>query len=76
MGEPWMPILCSTPTVCTPLRSPSEPSSLMRNLGTMKHEMPLVPAGASGVRASTRCTICSLRSWSPNVMKIFWPEMA
>ena len=65
MGEPWMPSLCSSDSVFTPLRSPSEPSSFTRNFGTMKQEMPLVPAGAPGVRASTRCTIWSVMSWSP-----------
>ena len=39
----------------------------------MKHEMPFVPAGASGTRASTRWTMLSARSCSPQVMKIFWP---
>ena len=39
----------------------------------MKHEMPLVPAGASGTRASTRWTMLSARSCSPKVMKIFVP---
>jgi hypothetical protein len=39
----------------------------------MKHEIPAEPAGASGVRASTRCTIWSVQSCSPNVMKIFEP---
>ena len=31
--------------------------------------------GASGSRASTRCRMSSVRSCSPAVMKIFWPEM-
>ena len=57
----------------TSLRSPSVPSSFTRNLGTMKHEMPLVPGGASGVRASTRWTMFSVMSCSPKVMKIFVP---
>ena len=37
--------------------------------------MPLVPGGEPGVRASTRCTMFSVRSCSPQVMKIFWPVM-
>ena len=63
------------PTQVTSLRSPSDPSSFTRNLGTMKHEMPLVPGGADGVRASTRCTMLSAMSCSPKVMKIFVPVM-
>ena len=38
----------------TSLRAPREPSSLTRNLGTIKHEIPFVPPGASGRRANTR----------------------
>ena len=34
------------------------------------------PAGASGRRASTRWTMFSAMSWSPQVMKIFWPVSA
>jgi hypothetical protein len=47
------------------------PSALTRNLGTTNSEMPLLPAGASGRRASTRCTMFSARSCSPAEMKIF-----
>ncbi|MNW22942.1 hypothetical protein D3C71_2247440 [compost metagenome] len=61
-------------TQATSLRSPSEPSSLTRNLGTRKSEMPLTPSGASGNRASTRCRMFSVRSWSPYVMKILVPD--
>ena len=39
--------------------SPGGPGS------TMKHEMPLVPAGASGTLASTKWTMLSARSCSP-----------
>src|SRR3546814_5210914 len=49
-----MPILCSMDTQVTSLRSPRLPSSFTRYFGTMKQLMPLVPGGASGVRASTR----------------------
>ena len=38
----------------TPLRIPGRPSSVGRNLGTRNKLMPLLPAGASGRRASTR----------------------
>ena len=37
-----------------PLRAPRLPSSLSKNLGTRKREMPRVPAGASGSFARTR----------------------
>src|SRR3546814_7812682 len=54
-----MPSLCSSEAHQTSLRAPNEPSSLTRNLGTMNNEIPLTPLGASGVRASTRCTMFS-----------------
>ncbi len=38
--------------------------------------MPLVPAGAPSMRASTRWMMLSVRSCSPAEMKIFWPVMA
>ena len=44
-----------------------------RRLGARNSEMPRLPAGASGRRASTRWTMFSAQSWSPQVMKIFWP---
>jgi hypothetical protein len=47
-----------------------------RNFGTMNSEMPLVPAGASGSRASTRWTMLSVKSCSPAVMKILVPLIA
>ena len=37
----------------------------------MKSEMPLVPGGDPGVRARTRWMMFSVRSCSPQVMKIF-----
>ena len=70
-----MPILCSIETQVTSLRAPSVPSSFTRNFGTTKHEMPLVPGGASGVRASTRWTMLSAMSCSPKEMKILVPVM-
>ena len=60
----------------TALRSPSEPSSLTRNLGTMNSEMPLTLSGASGVLARTRWMMFSVRSCSPDEMKILVPVMA
>ena len=35
---------------------------------------PFTPGGASGVRAMTRWQMFSAASWSPQVMKIFWPD--
>src|SRR5207253_2217226 len=43
-----MPSLCSSDTHCTSLRGPSDPSALIRNLGTMNSEMPFTPSGAVG----------------------------
>jgi hypothetical protein len=43
--------LCSIDTQSMSLRSPSEPSSLTRNVRTVKSEMPFTPPGASGVLA-------------------------
>ena len=54
---PLMPILCSRPPQKMPLRAPIfavSPVPSGTNFGTMKSEMPLVPCGASGSRASTR----------------------
>ena len=73
MALPWMPILCSSPAHWTPLRSPSEPSSLTRNLGTTNRLMPLIPAGAPSMRASTRWMMLSVKSCSPEEIQIFWP---
>ncbi|MCY1379231.1 hypothetical protein D9M69_669310 [compost metagenome] len=71
---PWMPILCSREPQDTALRAPIEPSSFGMNFGTMNSEMPLVPAGASGRRASTMWTMLSAMSCSPAEMKILVPE--
>ncbi len=62
VAEPRIPILCSIEPQVTPFRSPASPSAPTRSLGTIKSEIPAVPAGASGSRASTRCTIWSVRS--------------
>jgi hypothetical protein len=35
------------------------------NLGTRNSDRPLTPAGASGVRASTRWAMLAAMSWSP-----------
>ena len=65
VGLAWMPSLCSIETQSRSLRAPGEPSAAGRCLGTRKQLMPLVPGGAPGVRASTRCTMLSARSCSP-----------
>ena len=68
-----MPILCSIEPHITPLRAPSEPSALTMNFGTTNSEMPLMPAGAPSMRASTRWMMFSARSCSPAEMKILVP---
>ena len=73
---PWIPILCSMEPHVTALRVPGSPWASGRNFGTTNSEIPLVPFGASGNRASTRCTMFSPRSCSPLEMKILVPEMA
>ena len=76
VAEPLMPILCSMEPTETSLPSPTVPSAAMRFLGTMNSDRPLVPGGAPSMRASTRCTMFSARSWSPPEMKTFVPRMA
>src|SRR5437763_345891 len=52
--------------LCTELRlAIGRPSASGRNFGTRKSEMPRLPGGASGVRASTIWMMLSVRSWSP-----------
>ena len=68
-----MPIFSSIEPQVTPFGPPSEPSSLTVSLGTTNSEMPLVPAGAPSMRASTRWTMFSERSCSPAEMKILVP---
>jgi len=55
----------STLAQYTSLRLPRAPLASTTNFGTMNSEMPFTPSGASGVRASTRCTMLSARSCSP-----------
>ena len=58
----------------TTLLLPSrEPSVFTFIFGMMNSEMPRVPGGASGRRASTMCTMFSVRSCSPLEMKILVP---
>ena len=52
-----MPILCSMPATETSFGVPSG-----RTFGTMNNERPFVPAGASGVRASTMWTMLGVMS--------------
>ncbi len=73
MEEPWIPILCSIPVEVTSFHAPWVPSSFTQNLGTIKQLMPEVPGFASGVLASTRWIMFEARSWSPEVIKHFWP---
>mmetsp|Transcript_51535 Transcript_51535/g.102199 ORF Transcript_51535/g.102199 Transcript_51535/m.102199 type:complete len:313 (-) Transcript_51535:244-1182(-) len=76
VGLPWQPILSSMRLVLTPFNDPSGSF-----LGTRNKEIPRVPAGlaaaggASGRRASTQCTMLSVKSWSPHEMKILVPVM-
>ena len=59
-----LPILCSIEPQDAPLRAPTLPSELRaRNFGQMNRLMPQnARRGASGVRASTRCTMLSVSS--------------
>ena len=72
---PWMPIFSSMREQASALRAPSVPSAAGMNLGTMNSEIPLVPCGASGKRASTRWQILAAMSCSPDEMKILVPEI-
>ena len=56
------------------MRMLGRPSPFNRSFGTTKSEIPLVPGGAPGSRASTRWMMFSARSCSPKVMKVFWPK--
>ncbi len=76
VGDPCMPSLCSIETQQRSLRAPRLPSGATRNFGATKREIPRVPAGASGNRASTRWMMFSATSCSPQVMKIFDPNMS
>ena len=73
VADAFSPILCSIEVHTSPLRGPRLPSGFGRNLGTKNIEIPLIPAGAPAIRASTRCTMFSVRSCSPAEMKIFDP---
>jgi hypothetical protein len=70
-----MPIFSSMPVQTTSLGSPRLPSSLTQILGTMKSEIPAVPAGAPSMRASTGWMMSLVRSCSPPEMKIMFPTM-
>ncbi len=73
VADPESPILCSMPAHITPFLGPASPSALGRNFGTRNREIPLMPLGASGRRASTRWMMFSDRSCSPAEMKILVP---
>ncbi|MCY1373313.1 hypothetical protein D9M69_605790 [compost metagenome] len=70
-----MPSLCSIEPQLTPLAAPRLPSRLTAIFGTRNSEMPLTPAGAPSMRASTRCRMFSVRSCSPAEMNILLPLM-
>ncbi len=72
---PWIPIFSSIPVQTTSLGSPRLPSSLTQIFGTMKSEIPAVPAGAPSIRASTGWMMFSARSCSPAEAKILFPTM-
>jgi hypothetical protein len=74
VGEAWMPSLCSMLAARRPLAAPGRPSSSTSRLQATKSDIPFTPAGAPGNRASTRWTMFSAPSCSPQVMKIFSPE--
>ena len=74
--EALRPILCSTFVTKAPLRSPSSPVSGSKwNFGTTNSDRPFVPGPAPSGRASTRCTMFSVMSCSPEVMNRFTPSM-
>src|SRR5918995_1648506 len=68
-----MPIFFSMEPQPTVLRSPTDPSSLTRNLGTRNREMPFTLSGAPPILAITMWMIFSERSCSPDEMKILVP---
>ncbi|MNR19791.1 hypothetical protein D3C85_1366030 [compost metagenome] len=67
--------MCSIEPQVTAFRGPTAPFASGTNLGTMNREMPFTPNGESGIRASTRCTMFSVKSCSPPEMKILVPVM-
>ncbi len=72
LGRLFHPTLWIRPVVLTSFGT-REPLS-GRSFGTRKRLTPLIPAGAPSIRARTRWTMFSERSWSPPEMKIFEPE--
>ena len=73
VAEPLIPILLSIDPVEIPFLWPTLPSSFTINFGTKNKLIPLVPAGESVDLAKTKWIIFSVKSWSPEVIKIFWP---
>ncbi len=76
---PRQPSLWFSPASATSLRSPvSWPSVSTSFLGTMKSEMPFTPGtslpSGPGILASTRCTMFSVSSWSPELIHILLPR--
>ncbi len=54
VADALMPILCSIEPQRAALRGPGPPEVFGMNFGHTNSEMPRMPAGASGRRASTR----------------------
>ncbi len=76
VADARIPSLCSIDAVTTSFGLPSEPSSFTQIFGTMKSERPFVPAGAPSMRARTRWTMFSQRSWSPAEIQHFVPVIS
>ncbi len=74
VDEALIPIFFSIEPQATLLRAPGLPCASGRNFGQTKSEMPRMPAGASGRRASTRWMMFAVRSCSPAEMKILVPK--
>ncbi len=68
-----MPSLCSRLAGRSSLATPRRPSSPTAFCDARNSESPRTPGGASGVRARTMWMMLGAMSWSPQVMKIFWP---
>ena len=73
VAEPLIPIFVSIDPVDIPFLCPTDPSWFTKNLGTKNKLIPFVPWGESVDLANTKWIIFSVKSWSPDVIKIFWP---
>ena len=68
-----MPIFFSIDPHSSEFSSPKLPSSFGIIFGTTNKLIPLIPSGALGVLAKTKCIMFSDKSCSPQVIKIFVP---